>query len=201
MLAVNKEVAMILRKGIKGYGRLLAGIACLVFLAGCSAEKNNPDNKVVAQINKYKMTAEDLRYEFKNAPYDEIAILKTEKGRKQCLEGLIEKEVLLQEAQHLGIDREKDFMKSIESYWEQALLKILLERKSKEISGLMHVYDNEIEEYYRDSGEKQPFAKVKNEIRDAVKQKKETEAMNAWIEELKKGSYIKVNEEVLESIN
>ncbi len=179
--------------------KLLIWITLISFAAGCSPI-NKAGDKVVAQVNNYKMTEEDFRYEFKNAPYDETAVLKTEKGRRQYLDGVIEKEVLLQEAQHLGIDREKDFMKSIESYWEQALLKILLERKSKEISGLMHVYDNEIEEYYRDSGEKQPFTKAKNEIRDIIKQKKETEAMNAWIEELKKKSYIKVNEEVLKSI-
>jgi len=179
--------------------RVIIWIALISFIAGCSPG-NKTGDKVIAQINKYKMTEEDFKYEFKNAPYDEVDFLKTEKGRRQYLDGAIEKEVLLQEAQHLGIDREKDFMKSIESYWEQALLRILLERKSKEISGLIHVYDNEIEEYYRDSGEKQPFAKVKNEIMDIIKQKKETEAMNAWIEELKKKSYIKVNEEVLKSI-
>lgn len=200
MLAVNKEVAMILRKGMEDYGRLLAGIACLIFLAGCSAEKTDPGNKVVAQINKYKMTEEDLRYEFKNTPYDEAELLETENGRKRYLRGLIEKEVLLQEAQRQGIDREKDFMKSIENYWEQALLRILIERKSKEISSLTHVYDNEIEEYYKDSGEKLPFLKVKNEIMNIIRQKKETDAMNAWIDELKNSSYIRVDEKVLESL-
>ena len=166
------------------------------FLAGCSAG-SSPDKKVVAQIDKYKMTIEDLKYEFKNAPYDEIALLKTENGKKKYLEGIIEKEVLLQEAQRQGIDREKDFMKSIENYWEQALLRILIERKSREISNLTTVYDNEIEEYYKDSGEDLPLSKVKNEIRDIIKQKKQTEAMNNWIEELKKRSYIKVDENVL----
>ena len=172
-------------------------VMCFAFLAGCSAGNNNPDKKVAAEINKYKMTVEDIRYEFKNAPYDEADLLKTEKGRKEYLGGLIEKEVLLQEAQRHGIDREKDFMKSIENYWEQALLKILLERKSKEISGLIHVYDNEIEDYYRDSGEKLPLSKVKNEIIGIIKQKKETDAMNAWINELKKRAYIKIYENVL----
>lgn len=197
MLTVNKEVVMISRKGREGYGRLLIGMVCLVFLAGCSANNNSPDKKIVAQINKYKMTVEDLKYAFKNAPYDEAALLKTENGRKKYMGGLIEKEVLLQEAQRQGIDREKDFMKSIENYWEQALLKILLERKSKEISGLIHVYDNEIEAYYKESGEDMPFVKVKNEIRDIIKQKKETDAMNAWIDKLKKSSYIKVDENAL----
>ncbi len=172
-------------------------IFAILFLAGCSVSNNNPDKKVIAQINKYKMTVEDLKYEFKNAPYDDAALLKTESGRKKYLAGLIEKEILLQEAQRQGIDREKDFMKSIENYWEQALLRILLERKSKEISGLIHVYDNEIEAYYKESGEDMPFVKVKNEIRDIIKQKKETDAMNAWIDELKKSSYIKVDENAL----
>src|SRR3989338_655405 len=171
-----------------------------LFLAGCSSGNNNAENKVVAQINKYKMTMDDIRYEFKNAPYDEEAFLKTENGRKRYLDGLIEKEILLQEAQRQGIDREKDFMKSIENYWEQALLRILLERRSKEISGLIHVYDNEIEEYYKDSDEDLPLPKVRNEIRDIIKQKKETDAMDAWIDELKKRSYIKVNEEALRSL-
>ena len=171
-----------------------------LFLTGCSSGNNNAENKIVAQINKYKMTMDDLRYEFKNAPYDEEAFLKTENGRKKYLNGLIEKEILLQEAQRHGIDREKDFMKSIENYWEQALLRILLERRSKEIAGLVNVYDNEIEEYYKNSGEDQPLSKVKNEIRDIIKQKKQTDAMDTWIDELKKRSYIKVNEEVLRSL-
>ena len=175
-------------------------ILTVLFFAGCSAGKNNPDNKVVAQINKYKMTVDDLRYEFKNAPYDEIMFLKTENGRKKYIGGLIEKEVLLQEAQRQGIDREKDFMRSIENYWEQALFRILLERKSKEISGMIQVYDNEIEEYYKASSEDLPLSKIKNEIRNTIKQKKETEAMDAWIDELKRSSYIKVDEEVLKSL-
>ena len=108
--------------------------------------------------------------------------------------------MLLQEAQRQAIDREKGFMKSIENYWEQALLKILLERKSREISGLVHVYDNEIEAYYKDSGEVLPLSKVKNEIKGIIKQKKETDAMNAWIDEMKKRAYIKVDEEVLRSL-
>jgi peptidyl-prolyl cis-trans isomerase C len=177
--------------------RALIWIMLVSFIAGCSSGNGNVGNKVVAQINKYKMTVEDMRYEFKNAPYDEVAFLKTEGGRKKYLDGLIEKEILLQEAQRQGIEKEKDFMKSIENYWEQALLRILLERKSKEISNLVNVYDNEIEEYYKNSGEKQPFSKVKNEIRDIVKQKKQTDAMDAWIGELKKRSCVKVNENVL----
>jgi len=188
------------KEGVGCMKKIFFIIFAILFLTGCSVSNNSPDKRIVAQINKYKMTEEDLKYEFKNTPYDEIELLKTENGRKKYLRGLIEKEVLLQEAQRQGIDREKDFMKSIENYWEQALLRILIERKSKEISSLTHVYDNEIEEYYKNSGENLPFSKVKNEIMVIIKQKKETDAMNAWIDELKNSSYIKVDEKVLESL-
>ena len=180
--------------------RLFLLIALVCSVAGCSSGNSNAENKIIAQINKYRMTVDDIKYEFKNVPYDEIARLKTEDGKRQYLEGLIEKEVLLQEAQRQGIDREKEFMRSIESYWEQALLRILLQRKSKEISSLIQVYDNEIEEYHKASSEDLPLSKVKNEIREIIKQKKETEAMGAWIDELKKSSYIKVDEKVLKSL-
>lgn len=177
-------------------------VICIIstFFAGCSSGGSGGDDRIVAQVNKYQMSVEDLKYELKNIPYDEMDLLKTEKGRKEYVNRLLEKEILLQEAQRQGLDREKDFMRSIENYWEQALLKLLLQRKSREISGLIHVYDNEIEEYYRDSGERLPFSEVKTDIRRVIRQKKETEAMNAWIEDLRKDSHIRINEELLEEV-
>jgi peptidyl-prolyl cis-trans isomerase C len=175
-------------------------IIAIYLLAGCSPGTSNPEKKIIAQINKYKMTVEDLRYDLKNFTHDEAGFLKTESGRKQYIDNLIEKEVLLQEAQHKGIDREKDFMKSIESYWEQALLRVLLERKAKEISLSTRVHNSEIEEYYRSSEEALPFSKVKDEIKNAIKQKKETDAMSAWIEGLKKSSDIKVDKKAVEDV-
>ncbi len=179
---------------------LFSVLICSLIFTGCSPAGDNGDNRVVAQVDKYQMSVEDLKHELKNIPYDEKEYLNTKEGRLEYIDRLLEKEILLQQAQRQGLDREKDFMKSIESYWEQALLKLLLERKSKEISGSTHVYDNEIEEYYMASGERLPFPRVKGSIKRAIRQEKETEAMNSWIEELKEKLYIKVNEELLEEI-
>ncbi|MBU4148866.1 MAG: SurA N-terminal domain-containing protein, partial [Candidatus Omnitrophica bacterium] len=168
--------------------------------AGCSSDRGGGDERVVAQVNDYKMKVDDLRYDLKHTPYDEKALLETEEGRMEYLTQLLEKEVLLQEAQKLGLDRKKDFMKSIENYWEQALLKLLLQKKSREISGLVHVYENEVEEYYGKSEEKRPLSRARDEIIRAIRQEKETEAMNAWVEELKERAYIKINRDVLEDV-
>ena len=172
-------------------GILLASVA----LAGCSAGGGG-DERVVAQVNDYKMTVEDLKYELKNVPYDDASLLETEKGRLDYINRLLEKEILLQEAQKKGLDREKEFMRSIENYWEQALLRLLLQKKSNEISGLIHVYDNEIDEYYRETGEDLS----RSDISRIIRQKKETEAMNVWVQELKKRSRMKINEKILNEI-
>ncbi|MFC1667662.1 SurA N-terminal domain-containing protein [Candidatus Omnitrophota bacterium] len=166
------------------------------FLGSCSFYDSDIDRGVVAQVNKYKMKVEDLKDELKNMPYDEIFLLKTDQGRREYVNRLLEKQVLIQEAQRQGLDKEKDFMKTIENYWEQALLKLLLQRKSKEISGLIYVSDSEINKYYRNSGEKAPFSKVKEDIKKAIRQEKETKAMDAWIQELRKRAHIRINEEV-----
>ena len=169
-------------------------ISCFV-LAGCSAGGGG-DERVVAQVNDYKMTVEDLKYELKNVPYDDEELLETEKGRLDYIDRLLEKEILLQEAQAQGLDREKEFMKSIENYWEQALLRLLLQQKSKEISGLIHVYDNEIEEYYRETGEDLS----RSDVHRIIRQKKETATMDAWVQELKKRSRVNINEKILKKI-
>lgn len=184
----------------KIFYRITVLVFAISFLAGCSSGNVDLDSKTLAIVNKARILVEDLRYELKNAPYDEESLLKTKSGRRDYLDRLMEKEILLQEAQRQGLHRERDFMKTIEGYWEQALLKILLERKSDEISSLTHVSDNEIEEYYSNSENRTLFPKSKTDVKKAIRRKKETEAMNAWIEELKKQSYIKINEEILEEV-
>lgn len=180
--------------------KMIFSIVIFLIFAGCAYRASEEDNRVVAQVNEYKMRAEDLKYDLQNIHYDEEKLLDTKDGQKEYVSRLIEKEILLQETQRLGIDKEKDFMKSIENYWEQALFRILLERKSKEISGLIYVYDNEIEKYYKDSGETLALSKVRADIKKALQRQKETEAMNAWIEDLRKKSYIKINEDMIEEV-
>jgi peptidyl-prolyl cis-trans isomerase C len=170
------------------------------FLTGCSSDNSDIDKRIIAQVNNYSMMVEDLRYELKNIPHDASSLLKTEEGRMEYMNTLLEKEILLQEAQRQGIDREKDFMKTIENYWEQALLRLLLKRKSQEILDSIGVHEEEIKEYYGNTGETLPLSEVRIDIEGVIRQEKETEAMNAWMEELKGRSYIRVNKDVLNEV-
>ncbi|MDD5504166.1 MAG: hypothetical protein PHV77_02490 [Candidatus Omnitrophica bacterium] len=108
-----------------------------VFLCGCG-KKYDPQ-KTVARINDYYMTVEDYKSELDTTYMGKKGVLSGE----QMLDDIIANEILVQEAQRLGLDKEKTFMKTIERYWKHALRKELLDRKDREISGKQGLSDSE----------------------------------------------------------
>lgn len=132
-------------------------VLLILVAAGCS-RKEGPE-RVVAKINDYTMTADDFNYESKEVLRTGRLLGEVPVTKEDVLDALITKEILLQEAQREGLDKEKDFMKTIELYWEQTLLKKLLIEKSKEIGKRAAVYENEISDCYE---------KMKDKIRAQV---------------------------------
>ena len=64
------------------------------------------------------------------------------------LDNLITRKLILQEAQKMGLDRKKEFLKAIENFWEKSLLKIMVDEKTDEIFTDITVTDEEVEESY-----------------------------------------------------
>lgn len=61
------------------------------------------------------------------------------------INSLITRELLIQEAQREGIDKDEAFRQSIQNFYEQSLIKLLLDRKFKSLN--VSVSDNEIDRY------------------------------------------------------
>ena len=104
---------------------IIVGIACLCF--GCGQKPK--EEKVVARVNDYVMTVKDLEEEIRNAPY----VAEEVRDLEKVLDLAVRKQVLIQEAQRQGLDRKKSFMETIERYWEQALIKELLQKETGRI--------------------------------------------------------------------
>ena len=105
---------------------LITGCA-LCFGAGCGKKENS--EKIVARVNDYSMSVKDLMDEIEHSPY----AAEEAKNLERLLDLAIRRQVLIQEAQREGLDREETFMETIERYWEQALIQELLEKKTREI--------------------------------------------------------------------
>ena len=156
-----------------------------LFLSGCgprSAEAVVEKPAVV--INKLELTQEELKQELKATSSLGHGALTPTGEEPEWLSRLIERELLVQEAQHLGLDREPNFMRTIERFWKEALIKLLLNRKAQEIGDQIRVYEPEIEEGYKElvkEGGGQPIgslSELRGEISRTIRQKKETEAMD-----------------------
>ncbi len=102
-----------------------------------------PENKTVPENTVVSVNGRNFSQDFFDA-------LDKKQGyhsgdTKDTLNTVITRELLIQEAQRLGIDREEQFRISLKNYYEQSLIKILTDRQYKNLQ--VNVTDEEVENY------------------------------------------------------
>jgi len=170
----------------------------MITFSGLSCAKQPPAGKAAVKINDYSLTAAEFNELFSEVKDQEGA----PDAREKFLENLIMRKLLLQEAQREGLDKQKDFLKSIESFWEQGLLKIVIDKKIKEIAKGITVSDKELEDYYNkwvqeNPGNTKTFDEIRKTIKLPLLRKKQTMAINAWIEDLRNKADIKIDKKAI----
>ena len=125
----------------------------------------------------------------------------TREAKKEFLEQLIRKELLIQEAKKLRLDRKDKFIRTIERYWESTLIRDVIELKSKEIEKKVYVSEDEIEIRYKEMKESRnkllPLQGIRDIISKELKEKKKTMMLEKWISDLRKKARIEIAEELL----
>jgi len=120
-------------------------------LGGCG--RNTPARpdpaSVLAKINNFELTVSDFLDERGMALAGAYAGKDLDKYKKSVLDEIINKKILVQEAQKEDLDKRKDFMREIERYWEQSLIKLLVRKKSYEISRGITVESHEMLDEYK----------------------------------------------------
>lgn len=178
---------------------LCMGIA-VAGLVSCSGEQGE-DGEVLARINDFSLTYEEFKKQLaEDLAYNPESTL-DEPFRKEFLERLVRKELLIQEASRLNLDRREEFIRAIERYWESTLIRDLLALKSEEIKKSTLVSDAEVRARYQDrvvqNPDTPPLEELRDEITAELAREKETRALDEWIESLKDGAEIVVDEELL----
>ena len=113
---------------------ILASIVTLIYLWPRAAA---PKRDVVATINGYQLEKSQLTASTSDGENDEQT--------ENILNSAITRELLLQEAQRQKIDKEDAFRKSLKDFYEQSLLKILMDRKYASLN--VTVSDEDIDRY------------------------------------------------------
>lgn len=167
----------------------------------CCSQEKQEETKTLSRINNYNLTLDEFEYQLAAELELDKDFKLTREAKKEFLEQLIRKELLIQEAKKLRLDRKDKFMRTIERYWESTLIRDVIELKSKEIEKKVYVSEDEIEIRYKEmkeSGNKLlPLQEIRDIISKELKEKKKTMMLEKWISDLRKKARIEIAEELL----
>ena len=166
--------------------------AILIFLVlGCSSDNSynkNDKTQIIAKINDFQLTKDEFQKKLiKELEYSNT-YKTTSEAKNKFLQTIIKKELLIQEAKKMGVDKQKEFMSAIERYWEATLIKHLMEAKSREILQTTSVSENEIKQKYQEIKSKSTdfpaFNEIEKDIAKELLALKKTQALNRWTKSL-----------------
>jgi len=165
-------------------------------MSGCETQASGAGGQQPALvINDLTLSASELQQEQALAAATSREPRPGAAGEEpEWLGRLIERELLVQEAQRLGLDRQPAFMRTIERFWKEALIKQLLDRKAREINAQVHVYEPDIEAFSQQFP--QEF-EARDDMERAIRTHKQAEAMDQWVAQLKARSRIVIDHEAI----
>jgi len=171
-------------------------IFLLGIILGCQPTGQKKD--VVARVNDYEITKDKFEQEFKDSIYGGVDTLES---RQKFLDSLIDRKLILQDAQRQGLDKKEGFLNMIERFWEQSLLKIALDKKTQEIDSSTMVSEEEMQALYakklEDGMVDRSYEEMREQLRREITKSKELAAMNQWIAKLHKEAKVTINQELI----
>ena len=168
-----------MRKGLLAVAALL-----LAALTGCGPlSGTDPNDKVVATVNGDKITVSEIRADLALRARQDPSFRVTPAVLNEQLDVMINRRLLIQEAVRRRMSRDERFVRSIRGFWEQSLIKMLVEKLSAEFREAATASETEINDYYARLSTKVSFdilkRQKKEEVEELARKAKAGEAI-AW---------------------
>jgi len=164
---------------------------CLICGCGPSRDKKPP---AAIKIDKISVTAEEYDNAFRNSPY---ASSDNPEARKEFLGNFLTRMLLLREAERTGADKDPEFLKSVQLFWQQSLVKLMLDRKIKELASHVGVTDREVKDYYQANKDAEfqgrELPAVYDNIKWTILNGKQKALLDDWLNSLQNSSRIEIN--------
>ncbi|MCK9613898.1 MAG: SurA N-terminal domain-containing protein [Candidatus Omnitrophica bacterium] len=166
----------------------------IIILLGASCA---PKEEAVITIGPIKITKAEFERDFAKFNWSKPD---TKEARQEFLDNLINRKLILKEAEARGLDKEKSFLEGVQDFWEQSLLKSAVDKKAKELFLTIKIDDEEIGDFYNTNKDKfsgKTLEDVYPEIRLVLFKEKQKKSVENWMESLKKQANIKINYKAL----
>jgi len=108
--------------------RMLLCLTLLV-LAGCGNSQPSLSEGAVAKVGNYVITRQEFEEAYKDSSYGAQGTLAS---RKTFLNNMINQKLILLDAEKKGLDKNKEFLKMVENFWQQSLLTMAMQEKVRE---------------------------------------------------------------------
>jgi len=160
-------------------------LVCLVLTSCGRNPQLSGTDKVVAYANKEPIFASDLKRSLALKAQQDPLLVTTPDVRQEQLDIMIDRKLIIQEALQLGLARQDSFVETIKTFWEQTLIRELIDFKKKEFQNYLYVTDNEVNKYYENLGKRLTFKVLKSrnkqeleDISDKIKESQPVETAN-----------------------
>lgn len=139
--------------------RLFTVTLCVAALVGCQGSSNptggkpegKKEGKVLAEVNGGSITTEDFERELKNLPEYLKAMADTPQGRKEMLDTMVIRELILQQASKDGLDKSPDVEEKMRDLRKRIVVESFLKKKVEVES---NVSDEDMKKFYEQNKDK-----------------------------------------------
>lgn len=169
-------------------------------ILGCSSGTTVDDlENPVIQVNDRIITLEEFNDQLKFSVYADPELEMTDEVTREFIEYLVQKELMIQEAAKLKLDRKKEFVMTIQKYWESTLIRQLLDLKSEELKKQVAVTDDEAARYYEETPQFQqkPFDQAKEEIIRILARDRLEKLLDQWTRSLEQDADIVIRTDLI----
>lgn len=175
---------------IRTYLNVTAAALAITSLVACqggssSSSSTTPagkDAKVIATVNGSKITSEDFSREVKALPEYLRAMADTPQGKKEMIDTLVMRELILQQATKDGIDKDKEIEEKLAELKKRIVVDTYLKKKVEADS---KISDEELKKFYDQNIDK---FKTGDQLRASHILVKSEQEAQAILDQLKKGS-------------
>lgn len=165
----------------------------IIFLGGC-VNQDTVNNAM--QLGDISFSAQEFKKAYAESRYANSIELQS---KTEFLTEYINKKLILHEAEKLGLDKDPEFLKDLQIFWEQSLLKRMLIKKSNQFlnDNKAQVSDLEIKIYYEKHKDDYYIGKEFNQAYDGIRwfliQEKQKKLLQKWVDSLQKDCNLKID--------
>jgi peptidyl-prolyl cis-trans isomerase C len=139
--------------------KLIAAAMCAAALFGCqggtpatdSKTESKKDGQVLVEVNGAVITTADFSRELKNLPEYLKAMAETPEGRKEMLDTMVIRELILQQASKDGLDKSADLEEKLKDLKKRLVVESFLKKKVETES---QVSDSDLQKFYDQNKDK-----------------------------------------------